>query len=279
MAGLVWDQIGERAYQAGVDRGVLYLHDGTVVVWNGLTGVEESTVSELKSSYLEGVKYLEILTPGDFSGKLKAFTYPDEFDSVNGIASVAPGLAYYDQPAKSFNLSYRTRIGNDVVGPDYGYKIHILYNVIANPDSVSFDSFKDSGADPIEFGWSLSGTPPQLEGFRPTVHISVGSIDTPPDVMQMLEDKLYGTAISDASLPSIQDISEYFGYLGALIIIDHGDGTWSAVDESDSYITMLDSTTFQIDGADATYLDTLSYEISSTNAHLETPTSKIREVK
>ena len=73
----------------------------------------------------------------------------------------APGLSYYDQPSKSFNLSYRTRIGNDVEGTEHGYKIHILYNVIANPDIYSFETFKDSGVQPIEFGWTLTGTPPR----------------------------------------------------------------------------------------------------------------------
>lgn len=264
MASLVWDQIGERIYQTGIDRGVLYLHDGTVAAWNGLIDVEESSTSELKSFHLDGVKYLENLIPGDFSGKLTAFTYPDEFETVNGLASVAPGLVFHDQPAKSFNLSYRTLIGNDIDGTEFGYKIHILYNIFANPDSYSFETLKDSGS-PTEFGWSLSGTPPNIQQFKPTVHISIDSRTTPSDILQMVEDTLYGTDVSNASLPSIQEISEYFGYLGALIIIDHGDGTWSAVDESDSYITMLDATTFQIDNADATYLDADTYEISSTN--------------
>lgn len=265
MATLVWDQVGERVYQTGVDHGVLYLHDGTIAVWNGLISVEESTTSELKSYHLDGVKYLENLTPGDFSGKLKAFTYPEEFDLVSGIADVAPGLSYYDQPAKSFNLSYRTRIGNDLEGPEYGYKIHILYNVIANPDTYSFGTVKGSDVEAVEFSWSLSGTPPKFAGYRPTIHISIDSAETPLDVLQMLEDKLYGTEVSNPSLPTIQEIAEYFGYLGALIIVDHGDGTWSAIDESNGYITMLDDTSFVIENADATYLNATTYEISSTN--------------
>lgn len=266
MATLVWDKVGERIYQTGIDRGVLYLHDGTVAVWNGLTDVEESSVSELKSFYLDGVKYLENLLPGDFSGKLKAFTYPEEFDSVNGIASVALGLDYYDQPAKSFNLSYRTKIGNDIEGLEYGYKIHILYNVFANPDAYSFDAVKDSGVSPIEFGWTLTGTPPKIERFRPTVHISIDSTKTPPDSLETLENILYGTDSSAPYLPTIQEITTILGgILGGLIIVDHGDGSWSAIDESDTYITMLDSTTFQIDNADATFLDISTYEISSTN--------------
>lgn len=265
MATLVWDKVGERIYQSDVDHGVLYLDDGKVAVWNGLINIEESSNSELKSFYLDGVKYLQTLSPGDFVGKLKAFTYPDEFDSVNGIANVASGLTYYDQPSKSFNLSYRTKIGNDLEGTGHGYKLHILYNIIANPEAYSFETAKDSGAQPIEFSWSLTGTPPKIKKFRPTVHVSVDSLKTPPYIMKILEDKLYGTATNDASLPSIHEVAELFGYLGALIIVDFGDGTWMAIDESDGYITMIDDTTFRIDNVNATYLDPNTYEISSTN--------------
>lgn len=265
MAVLVWDKTGERVYQTGVDRGVLYLQDGTAIPWNGLISVEESSNPELKSFYLDGVKYLENLTPGDFLGKLKAYTYPEEFDLVNGIAIPAPGLSYHEQPPKSFNLSYRTRIGNDVDGTDFGYKIHILYNLLAVSDASSFDTIAGSDAKAVEFGWSLTGTPPKIDKFRPTVHISMDSTKTPPAVWKMLEDLLYGTNAIDATLPPIHDIAQIFGYLGALIIVDHGDGTWSAIDESDAYITMIDPTNFQIDNADATYLDADTYQISSTN--------------
>lgn len=264
MTALVWDAIGERVYQAGIDRGVLFLNDGTAVPWNGLTSVEESSNSDIKSYYLEGVKFLENLIPGDFEGKITAFTYPEEFDKVNGLSSISPGLDIYDQPTTSFNLVYRTKIGNDL-SQDFGYKIHILYNVIANPDTVSYDTLDDSGVSPTEFGWALSGTPTKLVGFRPTVHISIDSTQTPSEVMLVLEQQLYGTETSEPRLPSMSEIAGYFGYLQELVIVDHGDGTWTAIDAADNYITMLDETTFQIDNADATYLDAVTYTISSTS--------------
>jgi hypothetical protein len=263
MSTLAWDKVGEHSYQTGVDRGVLYLQDGSAVVWNGLTSVEDTDVSTLTSYYLDGVKYLDNLAPGDFTGKLKAYTYPDEFDQVNGIGSPAPGLDYYDQPAKSFNLSYRTRVGNDL-DSDHAYKIHLLYNLIANPDTYTYQSLSAQAA-PIEFAWVLTGTPPKIEKFRPTVHISIDSEETPADLLKSLEDVLYGTDTSEPHLPSISEIADMFGYLGSLIIVDHGDGTWSAIDESDTYITMLDDTTFQIDNANTTYLDATTYTISNTN--------------
>ncbi len=265
MTALVWDKVGERTYQTGVDRGVLYLHDGTAVAWNGLTSIEDTDNTTLTSYYLDGVKYLDNLAPGDFTGKLKAFTYPPEFDQVNGIANVSPGLAYYDQPVKSFDLSYRTRVGNDLDGVDHGYKIHLLYNLIANPDTYAFVSLTSATNSPIEFSWVLTGTPPKIEKFRPTVHISIDSGDTPPDLLQSIEDILYGTEDSAPHLPTIDEIAEIFGYLGSLIIVDHGDGTWSAIDESDTYITMTNPTTFQIDHANATYLDATTYQIWNTN--------------
>jgi hypothetical protein len=265
MTAIVWDAVGERTYQTGLDRGVLYLRDGRAVPWNGLTSVEDSTSETLKSFYLDGVKYLDNLLPGDFSGKLKAFTYPVEFDEVIGIVSPAVGLEYYDQPPKSFNLSYRTKMLNDVKGEAYGYKIHLLYNLVANADTFAFSSLKATGNNPIEFAWALTGTPPKIANFRPTVHISIDSTETPPDLLSTIEDILYGTDTTSPSLPTIDQILEFFGYLGALIIVDHGDGTWSAIDESDTYITMNSSTQFTIDNADATYLDATTYQISSTN--------------
>jgi len=265
MAVLKWDEVGERIYQTGIDKGVLYLQDGKVVVWNGLIGIEESPNSELKSFFLDGVKYLENLTPSDFVGKLKAFTYPDEFDTVNGIAIVSPGLSYHEQPPKSFSMSYRTKVGNDVEGEEHGYKIHILYNVLATPDTKGFSTIQDSGVQPVEFGWTLTGTPQKINKFRPTVHVSIDSRTTPPEVMRLLESKLYGTAKNSPSLPPITEVGEYFGYRDALLIIDFGDGTWMAIDEANNYIDMLDPTTFQIVGADATFIDPDTYHISSTN--------------
>ena len=264
MTALVWDQMGERTYQAGVDRGVLYLQDGSGIVWNGLTSVQETSTDQLKSFYLDGVKYLDNVVVGDYSGKLNAYTYPEEFDLINGIVDVAPGLSYYDQPVQSFGLSYRTGIGSDI-DPDLGYMIHLLYNLVAVPDPLTMSSLDNTGKA-TEFVWTLSATPPPLENHRPTAHISIDSRDTPASVLSTLEGILYGTDTSDPHLPSIVEISELFGYLGALIIVDHGDGTWSAIDESDTYITMLSDTEFQIDGANATYLDATTYTISSTNA-------------
>jgi hypothetical protein len=210
MTALVWDQVEERTYQTGVDHGVLYLPDDSAVVWNGISSVEESPNSELKPYYLDGIKYLESLIPGDFVGKLKAFTYPDEFDLLNGIAEVSPGLMYHDQPGKSFSLAYRTRIGNSSQGTDHGYRLHVLYHVLAISDSYLFPSLGEE-VQPTEFSWTLSSTPVLINGRRPTAHISIDSTKTSSTVLQTLEDALYGTDSVDPGLLSIDEILAIFG--------------------------------------------------------------------
>lgn len=264
MAVLVWDQPVERFFKTGVDHGVMFLKDGTFAAWNGLTSIEDTSNAELKSFYLDGVKYLDTIIPGDFTGKLTAFTYPDEFDQANGIASVEPGLSFYDQPPKSFNLTYRIRKGNAIEGADHGYELHLLYNLVAVPDSSVFDTVQGDKSDPTEFAWSLTGTPPKLSGHRPTAHISLDSQTSDVDVLVAIENILYGTSTSNPRFPSINEVQGMFGSFGTLIIQDNGDGTWTAIDRANDYISMIDSTTFQIDHADATYSDVSTYDISTT---------------
>jgi hypothetical protein len=140
-----------------------------------------------------------------------------------------------------------------------------LYNVLAQPEGIEYPTANESGISPVEFAWTLTGTPEKIRNFRPTVHIAIDSRNTPPEILSILESKLYGTKQSGASFPELIEVMQYFGYLGALLIIDHGDGTWTAIDEANGYITMLDYTTFSIDKADVTYLDAVTYTISSTN--------------
>lgn len=255
MPTLEWDKVGDRIYQTGVDKGVLYLKDGTVVPWNGLTSIEDGTAAEVKSFYLDGIKILDHVTPGDYVGKLSAFTYPPEFEDVLGNASVAPGLTFYEQPSKSFNLSYRTKIGNDL-DPDHGYKIHLLYNLQASADSQTFGTLGGDPAAP-EFSWSLSGVPTvyAIDGVKPAVHISVDSLTTRPDLLAALEEILYGTETTDPRFPSVLEIRLLFGEVGGLYIVDNGDGTWTAIDPSDDFIEMIDADTFQIDHADVSFTD------------------------
>lgn len=263
MAALTWDKTGERFFETGIDRGVIYLDD-KAVVWNGLTSVEEQPNVESTPYYLDGVKYLHRQVSGGFSAKVKAFTYPEEFDLLNGVEDLGNGLLYYDQETKAFNMSYRTRVGNDLNGSDHAYKIHVLYNVIAAPDPYSYESIQGDSVQPVEMSWSLSGTPISVSGHKSTCHIAIDTRYADPQVVPYLESVLYGSETADAFLPDIEILSGMLSEFGSLIIIDNGDGTWTALDLAGTYITMNDPTTFTIDNANAVYSDASTYTISTT---------------
>lgn len=209
MTVLEWGAVGDRRFETGVDRGVLYMPDGSAIAWNGLTNVTETRTREIKSYYLDGVKYLDRHVPGSYAAKLAAFTYPDELEGLLGNPEFAPGVTLYDQKASYFHLSYRTGIGNDL-DPQAGHKIHVVYNVTASPADFSIDTASDQiTAKPFE--WNLVGTPQILYGIRPTSHISIDTTRLDPEVLAEVEAVLYGTEEEDAALPDFIELLTMMG--------------------------------------------------------------------
>jgi hypothetical protein len=204
MTVLEWDKVGERFFETGVDRGVLYTTDGAAHVWNGLTQVTENTDREVKSYWMDGVKYLDHHVPGAYSAKLEAFTYPDVLDELTGTMRYAPGVFLHDQRASVFHLAYRTGVGNDL-DPEAGYKLHIIYNVMASASGAAMGTIGEN-VDPGKFSWDLTGTPPVMFGARPTSHVHLDSRYLDPTLLAMLEGLLYGTADADPSLPAMVDL-------------------------------------------------------------------------
>lgn len=209
MTALSWDEVGSHRAEAGVDHGVLYLLDGTAVVWNGITSIEETGSRTSVIAYLAGQKYLDYQVPSDFQATLQALSYPAEFANVNGIKPwvsgdlAIPGLEIYDQPAQPFHLSYRTLLLNDLDGDSYGYKIHVLYNVMAAPSQKAYTTDGDA-LTPIVYSWDLTTTPEDLTGYRATAHIAFDSTRTDPTTIAQVESTLYGTDSTSPSLPDLQ---------------------------------------------------------------------------
>lgn len=204
MTALEWDMAGERYFETGINRGVLFTSDGDAYVWNGLTTVTESTEREVKSYYMDGIKYLDHHVPGSYAAKLEAFTYPEILDDLTGTMRYAPGVYLHDQRAQVFHLSYRTGVGNDL-NADLGYKLHLVYNVMAIPSGAAIGTIGDS-VEPGQFSWDLSGTPPVMFGARPTSHIHLDSRSISPELLETLELVLYGTEDDDPTLPSMIDL-------------------------------------------------------------------------
>lgn len=215
MSRIVWDTVGDRTYELGVDHGVLYLGaaDGTYplgVAWNGLTNVSESpSGADANKLWADNINYLTIYGAEEFGGTIEAYTYPDEFAACDGSVALVPGVLIGQQPRKPFGLCYRTKIGNDTVGQDFGYKLHLVYGGRVAPSERSYETLNDS-PEPISFSWELTTTPVPVTGQQPTACLTIESTkfvtEAQKAVLKELEDILYGTTDADPRLPLPDEI-------------------------------------------------------------------------
>lgn len=216
MTALAWDQVGERLYETGVDRGVLYIPDESGEyaeghAWNGLTTVTESpSGAESNPQYADNVKYLNLVSAEEFGATIEAFTYPDEFAQCDGTAVPSPGLAIGQQSRKSFGLAYRTRLGNDLEGVDHGYKLHLIYGALAAPSEKAYATINDS-PEAIAFSWEVTTTPVQVTDLKPTAQMVIDSTKVDEADLTALEEILYGNVGDDARLPLPDEVVSLFG--------------------------------------------------------------------
>lgn len=212
MPKLTWDNTGERIFETGVKQGVLYpiQSDGKYtkgVAWNGLTAVTESpSGAEATALYADDIKYLNLLSNEEFGATIEAYTYPDEFAECDGSAVLATGVMIGQQKRKTFGLCYRTTIGNDVEGNDYGYKLHLVYGCLAAPSEKGYSTINDN-PDAITFSWEVSTTPVNVAGFKPTSQITIDSTKADPTKLAALEAVLYGSAETEAKLPLPDEVA------------------------------------------------------------------------
>ncbi len=272
MTTLVWDGVGTRVFETGVDRGVLYLPDGSAIPWNGLTAIVEKPDVSTTAVYFDGQKIQDLVVLGDFSATMKAITYPDEFLELEGSVELQPGAYIEDQPMQVFALCYRTLIGDDVDGLDAGHKLHIVYNLTAEPSDRSYETITDS-TELMEFEWEITATPEEYPGYRPSAHVVIDSRKVDPDLLAELEAFLYGDETVDAALPELgvllAHIADFYDML--IIVEDIGDGTWTAKvrDPDDLEFDVGEPTMFTLYHANATYLDADTYLLRNTVSYDE----------
>lgn len=219
MPKLIWDKTGERYYETGTDHGVLYPQgaEGTYpkgVAWNGLTAVTESpSGAEANPLYADNIKYLNLMSAEDFGGTIEAYTYPDEFAECDGSAEIATGIKIGQQKRKAFGFSYRTRLGNDIDGDDYGYKLHLVYGAMASPSEKAYATVNES-PEAITLSWEFSTTPVSVTGHKPTAHLEIDSTKVDAEKLAALEAILYGSESEEARLPLPDEIVTLVGAAG-----------------------------------------------------------------
>lgn len=215
MSKLVWDAIGEKKFEAGVKKGVLYPQEAGAypqgVAWNGLTAVNETpSGAESTALYANDAKYGDLQADEIFGATVEAYTYPEEFEECDGSKELVPGVYIGQQTRKAFGLSYVTTVGNDTDGLAYGYKIHLVYGAKAAPSEKAHSTLNES-PEAMTMSWELSTTPVAVEGFKPTSHLVIDSKKFTADKMKAIEDILYGTEAEEAHLPLPSEVAEILG--------------------------------------------------------------------
>ena len=210
---LVWDNTGERLYEAGVSKTVLYTQaiGGTYpkgVAWNGVSSItDKPSGAEASPLSADDIKYLNLRSVEEYAATIEAYTYPDEFAECDGSAEIAKGVTIGQQKRKTFGLSYRTAIGNDTDDVSHGYKLHLIYGATASPTEKQHNSLNNS-PDVNPFSWDVSTTPVSVAGYNPTASIEIDSTKADPTKLKALEDILYGSDKAEARLPLPDEIAQ-----------------------------------------------------------------------
>lgn len=220
MAKLVWDAQGEHFFETGVDHGVLFLMkaDGTYdngVVWNGLTNVAENPDgAEETEIYADNVKYLGIRAAENFGFTINCYSHPRAFYKCDGGAEPVEGVVLTQQNRNAFGFSYRTLIGNDTQGQNYGYKIHLVYNATTSPSSKDNNTVNDT-PEADEMSYECSTTPVavgRIDGvdYKNTAHIIIDSTTVDATKLASFEEILYGGDNASSTLPTPAEVINHF---------------------------------------------------------------------
>ena len=212
MSRIVWDETGKRFYETGTKNGVLYPQDTTGayplgVAWNGLISVSESpSGAEASPLYADDIKYLNLISAEEFGGTIEAYSSPEEFDACDGTAELVPGVSIGQQKRQAFGFSFKTVLGNDVVGNDYGYKLHLIYGALASPSEKAYTSINES-PEAMTLSWEFTTTPVAVSGFKPTACLVIDSTKADSTKLAALEAILYGDENTEPRLPLPDEIA------------------------------------------------------------------------
>ena len=213
MAKLIFDEVGKRFYETGVSKGVLFVQDEAGaypqgVAWKGLTAVNESpSGAEANDQFADNMKYLSLTGAENFEGTIEAFYSPAEFDACDGMIEIAAGVNAHQQNRKAFGFAYQSIIGNDIKQNDYGTKLHLWYGCKAAPTERANSTVNDS-PEPANPSWSITSTPVDVPGHRPTSVLTIDSTKATPAKWQALLDIIYGTELTEPYLPTPAQVIE-----------------------------------------------------------------------
>lgn len=228
-------------YENGVSHGAIYLADGSVYLWPGLTSLRESSSSSLSETYYDGSLINLEQQPYEYSAEVTSYTYPE----------------ILDEPGTAFNFTYQTQL--NVNGVDHP-QIHLIYNAVAFQQQ-SPNATDEELISLVDFTWGVFATPEHVGGYDYTSHFIVDSSELSELEFSMIKDLLYGSDTADPIFPTPEEILEFLR-LFMVTITDHGDGTWSA-EGADHLIAPAGEDMYSIESNAITFINSTTYTIET----------------
>lgn len=273
---LEWGKVGERTYEQGVDRVVVYLDDGTAVPWSGVVSITESKNVNASAVYFDGNKVNSIVETNSYSASISAITYPDEVSILEGNERINHGIYLTNQYARPFSMSYRTGVGDDINGMFSNYKIHILFGLMLTPANKDYVSINNEPSV-MTFEWDISSIPPEVGNYRPTSHITLDENQMPEALKDAIYLSLYGDGTNPPEFSTVEDLIDQILAYSFWNIVDNNDGTFDATPFNTEDLELVnpsavegdaDYDLYRMDNVDIEWLDDDTYLL--INGHGET---------
>jgi hypothetical protein len=186
---------------------MVYLEDGTVSSWNGLVSVTESpSGNDPAATYVDGEKMLNVPGGDNYEASIESMSLPVNAAACAGWGILQYGLYADNQPKMSFGFSYRTLIGNDVSGTDFGYRIHVIFGCKARSSDFTHETITEQISTKT-YSWAITAVPVSFTELRPTAHVIFDTRIQSPTVITSIETILYGDDTHDPAMPTIDQIS------------------------------------------------------------------------
>lgn len=215
MARVTWDAVGERRYETGVDRGVVYPQVGAAYpkgeAWNGLIAVTKSpSGAEPTPLWANNHKYANLISAEELGFSIEAYMYPDSFAECNGEKEVVAGMRIGQQKRTPFGMCYRNLIGTDTEGTKAGYILNLIYGATASPAEETDTTVNDS-PEAKTMSWECNTTPVEVKDCDPTSSLEIDSTKVDATKLKALEDILYGTEEKEPRLPLPDEVAQILG--------------------------------------------------------------------
>lgn len=212
MSKLVWDEVGKRLFEAGVEDVAIFPMTGnsygTGVAWTGITAFNvQPQGGEANKYYADDIHYITVYSAETAEFTIEAYTYPDEFKACNGEASLTKGVVIGQQTRKAFGAAFVNLVGNDTELQDYGKKLTLVYGCRVSPSEKGHSTINEN-LEPSTMSWSGTTTPIKVEGHKATATCEVDSTIVGDAAFKAVYDYVYGSETAEPTFPTPEKVAQ-----------------------------------------------------------------------